>query len=174
MNSQITIRESLQGVINRLAENPEKAVGPDSEAVTVLEEGLRVRASGPNGQTLVCDMPKGIGGQSTAPSPGWVTRASLANCEAVMVALRAAQLGVKLTSLEVRVDSVSDDRGMLGIDDTKPAGPLNMKVSVRIDADGSSPEQLHEIIEWAVKHSPVGDIVSRGVPIEYVVQVEKS
>ncbi|HKY79038.1 MAG TPA: OsmC family protein [Anaerolineales bacterium] len=171
MNSQINIRESLEGVIKRLTENPEKAVGADSEAVTVLEEGLRVRASGPNGQTLVCDMPKGLGGQAAAPSPGWMARASLANCEAVMIALRAAQLGVKLKSLEVRVDSVSDDRGMLGTDHTKPAGPLNMKVSVRVAADESSPRQLHEIIEWAVEHSPVGDTVSRGVPIEYVVQV---
>ena len=123
MSTQDNIRESMQGVIEHYTQNPEKALGPDSEAIAVIEEGLRVRASGPNGQSLVCDMPKGLGGGATAPSPGWTMRATLANCETIMIALRAAQLGIELKTLEVHVNSISDDRGMLGIDDTKPAGP---------------------------------------------------
>lgn len=170
MTSQTTKAESLQRVIDHYSKNPEKAEGPDKEAIAVVEEGLRVRASGPNGQTLVCDMPKGFGGGATAPSPGWMLRASLANCEAVMIALRAAQVGVQLNSLEVRVDSVSDDRGILGMDDSKPAGPLNVKVSIKIGADGVQAEQLQEIINWAARHSPVGDAISRNVPIEYVIK----
>ena len=111
MSTQDNIRESMQGVIEHYTQNPEKALGPDSEAIAVIEEGLRVRASGPNGQSLVCDMPKGLGGGATAPSPGWTMRATLANCEAIMIALRAAQLSIELKTLEVRVDSLSDDRG---------------------------------------------------------------
>jgi len=171
MSTQNTIRESLQGVIEYYTQNPEKALSQDKEAVSVIEEGLRVRAMGPDGQTLVCDMPKGLGGGATAPSPGWMMRAALANCEAVMIALRAAQLGVELKTLEVRVDSVSDDRGMLGMDDSKPAGPVNMKISIRICADGVSSEKLHEIIEWAEKHSPVGEPLNRVMPTEYSVEV---
>jgi uncharacterized OsmC-like protein len=98
-------------------------------------------------------------------------RATLANCETIMIALRAAQLGIELKTLEVRVNSVSDDRGMLGMDDTKPAGPLNMKVSIRVGADGVSEEKLHEIIEWAEKHSPVGEPLNRVMPVEYAVEV---
>src|SRR5574341_466201 len=128
MSTQRNIQESLQGVIEYYTQNPDKALSQDKEAFAVIEEGLRARATGPNGQTLVCDMPKGLGGGATAPSPGWMMRAALANCEAVMIALRAAQLGIELKTLEVRVDSLSDDRGMLGMDDSKPAGPLNMKV----------------------------------------------
>jgi len=85
--------------------------------------------------------------------------------------LRAAQLSIELKTLEVRVDSLSDDSGMLGMDDSKPAGPLNMKVSIRIGADGASEEKLHEIIEWAEKHSPVGEPLNRAMPVEYAVEV---
>jgi len=69
------------------------------------------------------------------------------------------------------VDSVSDDRGLLGMDDSKPAGPLNMKISIRIGAEGVSSEKLHEIIEWAEKHSPVGEPFTRVMPTEYTVEV---
>jgi uncharacterized OsmC-like protein len=171
MSTQTHIRESMQGVIAYYAQNPNKALSQDKGAVAVIEEGLRVRATGPDGQTLVCDMPKGLGGEASAPSPGWTMRAALANCEAVMIALRAAQLGVELTTLEVRVGSISDDRGMLGVDDSQPAGPLSMKVSIRIGAEGVSSEQLHEIVEWAEKHSPVGEPFTRVVPTEYTVEV---
>ena len=171
MSTQDNIRESVQGVIGYYTQNPEKALSQDKEAVAVIEEGLRVRATGPDGQTLICDMPKGLGGGATAPSPGWTMRATLANCEAIMIALRAAQMGIKLKTLEVRVDSLSDDHGMLGMDDSKPAGPLNMRVSIRIGADGVSEEKLHEFIEWAEKHSPVGEPLTRVMPVELAVEV---
>jgi len=171
MSVQEHIRESFQGVIGYYTQNPDKALSQDKEAVAIIEDGLRVRATGPDGQTLICDMPKGLGGGATAPSPGWTMRAALANCEVIMIALRAAQLGIELKTLEVRVDSLSDDRGMLGMDDSKPAGPINMKVSIRIGTDGVSQEQLHEIIEWAEKHSPVGEPLIRVMPIEYAVEV---
>ena len=88
-----------------------------------------------------------------------------------MIALRAAQMGIELKTLEVRVDSLSDDHCMLGMDDSKPAGPLNMRVSIRIGADGVSEEKLHEIIEWAEKHSPVGEPLTRVMPVEFAVEV---
>ena len=77
MPTQDNIRESMQGVIGYYTENPDKAVGSDKEAIAIIEDGLRVRAMGPDGQTLICDMPKGLGGGSTAPSPGWMMRAAL-------------------------------------------------------------------------------------------------
>lgn len=171
MSDQSHICDSMQGVIGYYTENPDKALSQDKEAVAVVEEGLRVRATGPDGQTLVCDMPKGIGGGASAPTPGWMMRAPLANCEAVMVALRAAQLGIELKTLEVRVDSVSDDRGLLGMDDSIPAGSLEMRVSIRIGADGVASEQLHELVEWAEKHSPVGEPLTRVMSTEFAVEV---
>jgi len=116
-------------------------------------------------------MPTAIGGGESAPSPGWLSRAALANCDATVIAMRAAQLGVTLTTLEVTVDSESDDRGLLGMDDSIPAGPLSVRVRVRIGADGVAPERLREIVEWAEAHSPVGDALRRAVPSKAEVEI---
>ena len=171
MSIEYQIRESMQGLFEYYTRNPDMELSQGKEAVAVVEEGLRVRATGPDGQTLVCDMPKGLGGGAAAPSPGWMMRAAVAHCEAVMIALRAAQLGIDLNTLEVRVDSVSDDRGMLGMDDSKPAGPLNMKISIRIGAAGVSAQKLHAIAAWAAEHSPVGEPLTRVMPTEYAVEI---
>lgn len=171
MNIQEHIQKSVHNVIEYLTRNPKDALSQDKEAIATIEEGLRARAAGPDGQTLVCDMPEALGGGGTAPSPGWMMRAALANCEAIMIALRAAQQGIVLTELEVRVASLSDDRGMLGMDAAIPAGPLNLKVSVRIGAQGVSEEKLHEIVDWAQAHSPVGEPLTRIMPVEYDVNI---
>ena len=85
--------------------------------------------------------------------------------------MRAAQLGVVLTKLEVTVDSQSDDRGLFGIEDDVPAGPLGMRVRVLIAADGASPELLRQIVAWAESHSPVGDAVRRAIPSTTEIEV---
>jgi uncharacterized OsmC-like protein len=171
MSTQTHIREAVQGVIAYYTEHPNETIGQDKWAMAVIEEGLRARATGPDGQTLLCDMPTALGGGASAPSPGWTMRAALASCEAIMITLRAAQLGLALSTLEVRVGSTSDDRGMMGMDDAVPAGPLNMQIGIRIGADGASAETLHEIVGWALKHSPVGEPLTRVMPVEVAVEV---
>jgi uncharacterized OsmC-like protein len=160
------IQQSIAGVIKYLAAHPEECRYTDAAATAVVEEGLRCRAAGPNGATVVSDMPEAIGSGGAAPSPGWLLRAALANCDATVIAMRAAQVGVTLTTLEVTVDSVSDDRGLLGMDDAIPAGPLSVRTRVRVGAEGTTLEQLQEIVEWADAHSPVGDALRRAVPAE--------
>ncbi len=164
------IQEAVKGVIQYFTENPEKAISEDKPATAVVETGLRCRATGGSGFELVSDMAKGIGGDATAPSPGWLFRAALANCDATMIALRAAELGITLTTLEVTVSSTSDNRGLVQIDDSIQAGPLNVQVHVKIGGDNLSQEQLHDLVSWAEKHSPVNDLVSRAVPLHLTVE----
>ena len=64
---------------------------------------------------------------------------------------------------------MSDDRGMLGMDE--PAGPLSIKISVRIGAQGVPAEILHEIVSWAEKHSPVGEPLTWVMATEYAVDI---
>jgi hypothetical protein len=78
--------------------------------------------------------------------------------------MRAARLGIAPTALEVTLNSSSDDRGLLGVGDNALPGPLEVRLHVRIAADGASPEELREIVEWAERHSPVGDALRRAVP----------
>ena len=146
--SNADIRQSIESVIQFFSEHPEKARSKDKAAVAVVEEGLRCRADGPNGAVLVSDMPKAIGGGGAAPTPGWFLRAALANCDATVIAMRAAQLGLVLSRLEVTVDSQADDRGLLGLGGAGVLpGPTSMRVHVRIAAEGIPAEQLRHIVE---------------------------
>jgi uncharacterized OsmC-like protein len=94
----------------------------------------------------------------------------MASCDATVIAMRAAQEGIQLTTLEVTVTSESDDRGFLGMDYSLPAGPLTAQIHVKIAADGVPLEKLHEIVDWADRHSPVSDAVKRAVPTTVVVE----
>lgn len=87
--------------------------------------------------------------------------------------MRAAQVGVRLTALEVTVDSESDDRGLLGIDDAIPAGPLCSRIRVRIAAEGASGETLQQIVSWAERHSPVSVALRRAVPTSIEIQARQ-
>src|SRR2546428_7501604 len=123
------IRRSLAAAIAYLTEHPDEAAYTDSVAVARIENGLRCRIEGPSGESILTDMPTSVGGDATAPSPAWLSRAAHAGCVATLIAMRAAQESVSLSDLEVAVDSESDDRGILGIDDRVPAGPRSVRVA---------------------------------------------
>jgi uncharacterized OsmC-like protein len=162
----------METLASHFAAHPQDAVSRDRPAIATLESGLRCKAVGPKGEVLVTDMPKAIGGDGTAPTPGWFLRAALANCDATVIAMRAAQLGIALTQLEVTVGSESDNRGLLGQTDSVPAGPMGVQVTVRIAAEGVPAQVLHDLVRWAEQHSPVGDALRRAIPIEAEVRVE--
>ncbi len=88
--------------------------------------------------------------------------------------MRATELGIELDALAVTVDSESDDRGLLGMDDSVPAGPLSSRIRVRISAKGTDPERLRELVEWADHHSPVSDVVRRAVPTSVEIEIAEA
>jgi uncharacterized OsmC-like protein len=164
------IKTSIEGAIEYLSEHPEECRYTDTAATAVID-GLRCSVVDPDGREVRTDMPAGVGGSNAMPSPGWLLRAALASCDATLIAMRAAQQGVTLSELQVSVDSESDDRGLLGMDDTVPAGPFGASVHVQISAEGATAEELHRIVEWAHRHSPVGDAMQRAVPTTVEVDV---
>lgn len=165
------IQNSVKDVIAYLKENPKDALSNDPPVTAVMENGLRCRATGVGGESIVTDMPEANGGGGSAPSPGWLSRAALATCDATRIALHAAQLGVTLDTLEVTADSVSDDRGLLGLDESVPAGPLSLRTRVTIGAAGVAEEVLREIVDFAVAHSPVADGCRRAMPSKVEVKI---
>jgi uncharacterized OsmC-like protein len=160
-----SIRAAIEGASAYLKEHPEDARYTDSVATARLDSGLRVEVAGPNGEALVTDMPNGVGGAASSPSPGWYFRAAVAACALSLATMRAAQLGLTGFRCEVEVDSESNDYGILGLDASTPAGPLSMRVHFRMTADGAGLDALEEIAVWAVDHCPVADGVKRGVPL---------
>lgn len=163
------IRQSIEQTVGRLNDHHEEGRGTISVAA-VLEDGLRIRTEQLGDHVITTDMTSAVGGEETGPSPGTIARAALASCDASMVAMRAAQKGIHLTTLEVIVEWDYDARGMLGVDDTVPAGPLALRVNFRLGADGVSNDKLEEVVEWAEANSPVGDAFRR--PLDYESDVE--
>ena len=165
------IRSSIEETISYLKANPEKAIKKATAATAVLEKGLKVRTTGPENEVLITDMPPTVGGEGSAPTPGWYMQAALATCNATGIAMKAAREGIELTTLEVFIDTDSDTRGIFGFDESIKAGPLSMKTRVRIGAEGVPEEKLHEIVQWNEKHSYVGNAICRSVPLKTEVEI---
>jgi uncharacterized OsmC-like protein len=168
--SATSIREALENLGRLITEQPEKARAKNVPATARLLEGLRCEVKGPNGEAVHTDMPPAVGGAASAPAPGWLLRASLASCTATAIAMRAAKLGVHLTALEVTVESSSDNRGMLGLDDKISAGLSPITTRVKIGARDMAADQLRELAEWGDRHSPIA-CTTRGSSV-YSLEVE--
>jgi uncharacterized OsmC-like protein len=167
----MSIGDAVAAATTYLTEHPDEARYRDSAATATLGEGLAVDVRGADGATIRTDMPPGIGGGGSAPSPGWYLRAAEAACVASLIGIRAGAMGIELRHVEVSVDSESDDRGILGMDAAIPAGPLSTRVAVVVDA-AHRHEELDALVRWAVAHCPVTDAVLRAVPLEVDVRVE--
>lgn len=169
--SAANIREALEKLGRLITEQPEKARAKNVPAIARLVEGLRCEVKGPNGETVHTDMPPAVGGAASAPAPGWLLRASLASCTATTIAMRAAKLGVSLTTLEVTVESSSDNRGMLGLDDKISAGLSPITTRVKIGASDMAADQLRELAEWGDRHSPIACTARSSPSWSFEVQV---
>jgi uncharacterized OsmC-like protein len=164
------IRESIENAVRYLTEHPDEARYTDSFARATLGEALRVEVEGPDRAHIVTDMPEGIGGRAEEPSPGWLYRAAIASCVASTIGMEAEREGVALTSLEVEVDSESDDRGILGMDETVPAGPLSTRIRIRVRADGVEAGRLRGLLERGAGRCPSYDATKRAVEVSLEIE----
>jgi organic hydroperoxide reductase OsmC/OhrA len=163
------VREALESLARVLEANPEKGRVKNAPARARLLEGLRCRVEGPNGESLHTDMPRPMGGAASASNPGWLLRAAIASCATTVIAMRAARQGIELSLLELSVESMSDNCGLLGLGDV-PASLDAMTVRVKIAAPGRTAAELKALAEWGDAHSPVGCTVRRG--LDYAMEVE--
>lgn len=159
--------ERVQSVLRR---RPEMGVHDDAPATAAWQGATRVVVSHGNGTRLATDMPAEIGGTGDLITPGWLFRAGLASCATTSIALMAIARGIELDTLEVHVGSRSDMRGLLGMADARgesvPAGPSDMRMSVRIAAAGVAPERLRALVEEGCRCSPIPNAVRHATPLE--------
>jgi uncharacterized OsmC-like protein len=165
------IRESILNVRSALASHEDAGPAPDRPAAAVVEHGLRCRVEGPDGWAVVTDMPAAVGGGAAAPSPAWLIRAALASCAATAIAMRAAELEINLTRLEVTAESETDMRGLLDAGGGVDPGPASVRLRVELAANGVAEERLEELVRWADAHSPVCDAARRALPVELEIAV---
>lgn len=167
-----TIRAAIEKAIGYLSEHPEEARYTDSVARASLQDSLRIDVEGPDGESIVTDMPRGVGGLAEHPTPGWLFRAAVASCVGSTVAMETAREGIDLESLDVEVDSESDDRGILAMDPNVPVGPSSMRIQITATAEGVDPERLREVVAAGAARCPVCDATKRPVDVNVEIGVE--
>jgi uncharacterized OsmC-like protein len=164
------VREAIERTSAAIAADPTKAIAKNVPATARLTEGLKFEVTGPHGERLMTDMPPAMGGTASGPNPAWLLRSALASCTATVIAMRAARLGVTLETLEVTVESESDSRGLLGLDESISAGLGAVRTRIRIGGKAKS-DALREIVAWAEAHSPVGCTVRHAPPCSVEIEV---
>lgn len=173
--AQQDIAAALHRVRSVFQRRPEAGMHDDAPATARWVQGTRVVTRHAEGHTLATDMPAELGGSGDEVTPGWLFRAGLASCAATSIVLNAAAEGLVLSALEVRATSRSDARGLLGMADAAGtpvyAGPGDMTLHVQIAADGVTPERLRQLVEAALRQSPIPCAVNQATPLALQVEV---
>ena len=160
-----TIQEAMLSVESYFRDKASPGPQADVAATAVVESGLKCRIESPDGKMVYSDMPAGVGGDASANSPGWLMRAAVASCDATLLTMRAARLGLELDRVEVRVEAMSDGRGMF-LDEGISAGSSEMRICFRVAASELSENEIRELVDWTVAHSPVGTDIARAVDVK--------
>jgi len=149
--------------------NPDPGPAADIPVTARIENGLRCRIESPDGNHVYTDMPEAVGGSATTGSPGWLMRAAVASCDATLLTMRAARLGLKLESVSVRFESSSDGRGMFLDEGISPASS-DVRVFFRIEAPEVSRDQIKDLVQWVSEHAPVGNDLIQANRIEVIIE----
>ncbi len=164
------IQQAIAEVEQYLRDNPERGSQADVPATATIEAGLRCRIDSPHGNAIYTDMPNSVGGDASANSPGWHLRAALASCDATLLAMRAARLGLQLDSIQVRVEASSDGRGMF-LDEGVSPGSTQMRLYFKISAPEVPRAQVEALVHWVEQHSPVGTDITRALDVPSEIEI---
>jgi len=159
-----------------LLRRPETGLHDDAPATARWTGGTRVAASHANGAQVLTDMPTELGGTGDQVTPGWLFRAGFASCAATSIVMAAAREGVELSTLELRAESRSDTRGLLGMTGADgqvvSAKPGDVQLLVRVAAKGVPAARLRALVEEGLRCSPIPSAIREAVPIALHVEVE--
>ena len=145
-----------------IAGNPEKA------RVVFTAQGTLVGVTevdiSTGSHTFKVDEPPALGGADAAANPVQYALASLGSCQAITYRFWAAQLGVELDSITVRVEGDLDLRGFFGVDDAVRPGLTAVRVEVTV-AGPESQQRYAELAAAVDEHCPVLDLFKNPVPV---------
>ncbi|MCL6682938.1 OsmC family protein [Sphingomonas alba] len=102
---------------------------------------------------IVADEPCELLGTDSAPNPQELLMAAINACMTVGYVANASLRGIRLDSVEIRMNGTLDLRGFLGLSDDVPPGYENVDYDVIIKGDGT-PEDFEEIHRAVMKTSP--------------------
>lgn len=114
--------------------------------------------------TLEGDEPPVLLGTNRAPNAVEAVLHALASCLAVGFAYNAAAQGIRVESLDFRLEGELDLHGFLGLSDRVRPGYEGIRVRYRVKADAPR-EKIEELCAYVQRTSPVLDIVRNPVPV---------
>ncbi len=120
-----------------------------------------------SGGTPLCfGIHRAVGGDHDFPNPGDLLSCALASCFDATLRMLAEHLGVRLLSLEVKVEAQCDVRGCLLVDRRVPVGFQKMRCSVRLQPEGQvDVETLQELVAAAEGCCVVLQTLRNGVAV---------
>jgi len=119
---------------------------------------------------LDADEPPLLLGADKGPNPVEYALTALAACVTTSIVYHAAAKGIKLNSVESRLEGDIDLQGFLGLSQAVPKGYKEIRMFFKIDADAPD-ERIEEILKLGPTFSPVFDTITRAVPVK--VSLEK-
>jgi uncharacterized OsmC-like protein len=168
------VAAAMERVKSVLERRPDMGVHEDAQATATWKGGTRIVASHANGTQMATDMPVEFGGTGDQLSPGWLFRAGIASCAATTIAMKAAERGIELTTLEVKADSRSDTRGFLRMEQPEGGfvnpGPCDFRLTVRIGANVPA-EQLRTLVNEGLGCAPITTAVTQPNPVAIDVEI---
>ena len=161
------IKNAIERSTRALEEKP--ALGRATGVSRVrMGEGLTCEVEDGNYRLRV-DMPAGVGGGATAPTPGVYGRAALGSCLAIGYMMQAARLGVPITSLEVEVQADYDDGALLGVGNAPP-GYLEVRTIVTVESPAPEADVMR-VLDVGDARSPYLDVFRRAQPCRREVRI---
>lgn len=89
---------------------------------------------------------------------------ALAGCVTTTFVLHAMARGITVHELSTELEGDIDLQGLLGLDDTVPAGYEKIRIRMHVKADCSE-QELEDLLAYAQQHSPVCNTICRPVPV---------
>ena len=113
---------------------------------------------------LAADEPDVLLGRDKGANPVEHLLHALVSCVTTSMVYHAAARGIAIEQVESTLDGDLDLRGFLGLDPTVRNGYQQIRLNLRIKAQGTD-EQFQELSTLGPAFSPVYDSLLRGVPI---------
>lgn len=92
--------------------------------------------------------------------------ATLAACDVDLVAMHASFLGLEIESLSVEVSGHFNVQAYLGLEGAPPSGYDQISYTVNLSCPAIRPDQIDRLRERCERSSPVGDSMSRAIPLK--------
>ena len=92
--------------------------------------------------------------------------ACLAACDVDMITMHASFLGLKVESLCIEASGHFNVQSYLGLEGAPGSGYDEISYTVRLSAPDATPEQIAYLRERCERSSPVGDSMSRAIPLK--------